>query len=668
MPLHLYAIFHLNLAFSSIEEEQRPEVIRRCYWPLLRLACDLDIPFGIEISGYTLETVSAIDSRWVEELRDLCDGKCELIGSGYAQLIGPLVPAEVNRRNLILGNDVYERLLGRRPAIAMINEQAYSAGLVRHYLDAGFKAIVMEWDNPFSNHPEWNPEWRYLPQMAAAQNGKAIPVIWNNSISFQKFQRYVHGELDLEGYLELISRHDNGLPRAFSLYGNDVEIFDFRPGRFSTEAAMEHDEWGRIRAFMERLMDDGRYKMTAPSELLALLKEPGGGNRLRLESPEAPIPVKKQEKYNITRWAVTGRDDLSINTKCQRIHDRLLASHDTADDDWRELCYLWSSDFRTHITDRRWRSYGKRIESYVRKMGAFSPDEGTCPALTDSFPPEVLFARNERNLSVTTHKVKISLNLRRGLAIDSLIFTDVCRESLCGTLPHGYYDDISSGADFYTGHFVFETPGRPKITDLTPVTPEVGWNTATKEVVVTATVETSLGRIIKKLTIGTRKGIVSLHYGFPWKILPVGSLRIGNVTLNPEAMRQDGLFYRTHNGGAEAESFEIDGKRISHGEATSFLVSAKQGVGLTEGMVEIGDSRKVLRIDVDRSQSVLLGLIAFKPVGSSYFCRLSFSASEMDETSKKRYLSNGFTCKLSLSASKQRDDKDPPHLSAKGSV
>jgi hypothetical protein len=36
--LHLFAVFHLNLAFSSIEENERPLVIERCYWPLLALA------------------------------------------------------------------------------------------------------------------------------------------------------------------------------------------------------------------------------------------------------------------------------------------------------------------------------------------------------------------------------------------------------------------------------------------------------------------------------------------------------------------------------------------------------------------------------------------------------------------------------------------------------
>ena len=60
------------------------------------------------------------------------EGNCEFVGSGYSQIIGPLVPAEVNGANLRLGNQVYEKMLGFRPDIALVNEQAYSAGLVQH--------------------------------------------------------------------------------------------------------------------------------------------------------------------------------------------------------------------------------------------------------------------------------------------------------------------------------------------------------------------------------------------------------------------------------------------------------------------------------------------------------------------------------------------------------
>ncbi|WDN90077.1 hypothetical protein BuS5_03047 [Desulfosarcina sp. BuS5] len=223
--LQLYTIFHLNIAYSSIEEEQRPEVIRRCYRPLLRLAQKYDLPF-------------------------------------------------------------YEQLLGFRPDIALVNEQAYSAGLVQHYIDAGYRAIIMERDNPYRLHPEWNLEWRYLPQIACGQHGEEISLIWNKAIAFQKFQRYAHGEMELAEYLEYLCGHLSDESRAF-FYGNDVEIFDFRPGRYYTEASLHEDgEWNRIDRLFEALLSDGRFSFIRPSQALDLLKFPEAGYRLHLESPE----------------------------------------------------------------------------------------------------------------------------------------------------------------------------------------------------------------------------------------------------------------------------------------------------------------------------------------------------------------------------------------------
>src|ERR1700743_525973 len=92
--LQFFAFFHLNLAFSSIEEERRDDVIRHCYWPLLRLAERHVI--GMEISGYTLEDVAARDPAWVTRARELiATDRIQLIGSGYSQMIGPLVRARV---------------------------------------------------------------------------------------------------------------------------------------------------------------------------------------------------------------------------------------------------------------------------------------------------------------------------------------------------------------------------------------------------------------------------------------------------------------------------------------------------------------------------------------------------------------------------------------------
>jgi len=642
MPLRLFSVFHLNLAYSSIEEEQRPEVVRRCYWPLLRLCREHKIPAGIEATGYTLETIASIDPGWVKELRQLCsDGLCEYIGSGYAQLIGPLVPAEVNEANLRLGNKVYESLLGHRPQIALVNEQAYSAGLVRHYKDAGYRAILMEWDNPASCHDDWEPGWRYLPQFAVGEDGEEIQLLWNNSISFQKFQRYAHGDMTLEAYVGYLEKHVAEEVRSFSLYGNDIEIFDFRPGRYQTEPELAAEsEWQRIKRLFEKLQADNRFLIVRPGEVLTMMNAPGAGNHLRLESPEQPIPVKKQGKYNITRWAVTGRNDLGINTSCWRIFEALRGSGADRDADWRELCYLWSSDFRTHITEKRWLRFLERMEPFERRIAAgktarpddFLDRQNGNGRVSHRGPrsSDISVRREDRYLTVESDLIRVRLDCKRGLAVSAMWFKGVSDDFLCGTLPHGYYDDIRLGADYYTGHVTMELPGQAKVTSLNAVDPTIGEEDY--ERVIRGSVNTRLGPIHKEIHVPAGSAQMKIRYELEWETIPAGSLRLGHITLNPAAFDRNTLFFRTHNGGYGAETFHLAGGDIDHGGAVSFLVSACNGIGVTGGVVDLGDARRTLRIVIDKMQSAMIGLVTYRRVGETYFYRVSFSAGEMDET------------------------------------
>ena len=83
---------------------------------------DTNIPVAFEFSGMTLEAIFDIDPELVEALKALWSaGKIEFVGSGYSQSIGPLMPLEVNKRNLALGNETYQRLLGQTPSTALIN-------------------------------------------------------------------------------------------------------------------------------------------------------------------------------------------------------------------------------------------------------------------------------------------------------------------------------------------------------------------------------------------------------------------------------------------------------------------------------------------------------------------------------------------------------------------
>ncbi len=290
--LELFAVFHLNLAFSSIEEEQRGEVIRRCYWPLLDLAASHG-PLGVELTGYTLEEIVRLDPEWCGRLKALIvRGAVELIGSGYAQLIGPLAPWRVSEANLRLGNETYRSVLGVRPSLALVNEQAYSAGLVPLYCDAGYRAILMDWDNPGAQHPEWPEETRYRPQRALGADGRSIGLLWTSTVAFQKLQRLAHGDITLAQYVEYVRTRRGSGDRVLCIYANDAEIFDFRPGRYRTEERLSSEsEWKSLARAFESLGREPGMRLVAPS---ALLGRPSAGGPLRLETAACPVPVKKQ--------------------------------------------------------------------------------------------------------------------------------------------------------------------------------------------------------------------------------------------------------------------------------------------------------------------------------------------------------------------------------------
>ena len=353
--LHAFALFHLNLAFSSIEEEQRAIVVRDCYRPLLALA--QRHPIGIEATAYTLEAIRTCDPAWLEDLAALIrNGRVEFIGSGHAQAIGPLLPADVVAANLRLGNLAYREMLGVTPKLALVNEQAYAGGLVAQYLDAGYEALLADWDNVANFHPNWLPEFRYGPQRALGSDGRDIGLIWTNTVAFQKLQRLAHDDITLDDYLSFVAGQRGENDRTLCLYASDAEIFGFRPGRYRTEEANQGGrEWQRMAEALAGVAALKDVKLVLPSETLKV-QTTGSHQKLRLETAAYPVPVKKQRKYNLTRWAVTGRDDIGVNAACQRIY-AALKKNGSPDTDWRELCRLWASDFRTHITEARWQGF-----------------------------------------------------------------------------------------------------------------------------------------------------------------------------------------------------------------------------------------------------------------------------------------------------------------------
>jgi hypothetical protein len=610
--------------YSSIEEENRKEVIDKCYWPIFDLV-KIGIPVGLEAPGVTLEIINDIDSAWIKALsQNISSGKIEFIGSGYSQIIGPLVPTKVNEWNQELGLEHYKKLLGvTTPILALVNEMAYSGGIVEHYINSGYEGIIMEWNNSRSVHPKWKNEWRYYPQKVVGGEGKTIPLIWADSIAFQKYQRYAHGEYDLGEYVEYIKTHIGDSDRFFPLYSNDIEIFNYRPGRYQTEAQFDdNSEWDRIIKLYTYLNKQDWCEFVFPSHVLHGLNNENGGQKLKLESSVQPIPVKKQEKYNINRWALTGRDDIGINSKCFQVYNSFIQDGNNNPKNWKELCYLWSSDFRTHITKKRWIDYKYRLDDYLFNWD--SKVGNTKQKLCD----KIDVVEDDNIVSINNSQYKVILNKNKGLSIQGLLFTNVGEKFLLGTLDHGYYDDISLGADYYSGHAVFERPGEHKVTDLGKVKPEI--------------IESDNGVIIK---INQKWGAYyfSQHIIFNNdRITFEKNIEANNIekaisrpfsyTFNPESWDKGSLYIKTFNGGSNCENFFLDGQNISHNDIYSSLISARHGFGNTEGIFIVGDKNKKLTFTCDMSVSALIPSIIYREMEYTYFFRLHYSAREIDET------------------------------------
>ncbi len=363
--LHTYLIFHANLKYSSVPMEHYPLILDRCYWPLLEMAMTEHLKIGIEFSAFTLERIDREDGTFVKTLRQCWEqGIVDVIGSGYIQAAFPTIPVEVNARNLAIGNDIYRSLLGRCPIIAYLNEQIYSSGLVQIYREAGYDVIVMDWDNS-AGHPQTEKVSLYRPQGVLGCEGKTLRLLWNSSILFQKFQHCVWGELTIQEFAASLMKHRSpDEERALPIYGSDLEIFDYKPHR-SEHFHFQHkaNDFLRIRGMLRYVKDMQNVLLSTPSEILEAFPSQ---TKVQIETSEIPIPCKKQERYNITRWSVCGRDNVKKNTQCYRLLKRIKQlewlvnlwgcqkkKEVELEKVWKKLCFLWASDFRTFTTDEK---------------------------------------------------------------------------------------------------------------------------------------------------------------------------------------------------------------------------------------------------------------------------------------------------------------------------
>ena len=314
----------------------------------------------------TLLEIKKLKPNFIRKLKQkINNGSIEIIGSGYSQLIGPLVPFEINQINQSYGLEIYKKLLNTRPSISLINEMTYSMSMTDILKMNKYKGFIMDRNNILKFRKDLNFD-KNFPSSSLSQSGNSLPILWSDTNVFQKFQQYIFGDIEEVEYVKYLKKilKNNLIP----IYSNDAEIFNFRPGRFDEERNLETNEWEKISDLIENLKNNENIEFLSPSQAFEkqIKNKP---IKDKLVSEPNPIPVKKQNKYNLSRWATTGRDDLWLNTLCYEIfNDAKKLDIKTQEKYLKKLCFFWSSDFRTHLTEKRWIKLKRDILKFQKQV------------------------------------------------------------------------------------------------------------------------------------------------------------------------------------------------------------------------------------------------------------------------------------------------------------
>ena len=639
MTQNAYLFFHLNLNFSSIEEDEFFNVVKKCYDPLLDLVEEDRLPIGIELTGWTLQRIQLIRPDWVARFKFLLNQRaCELIGSGYCQIIGPLAPYEVNNWNQKEGLRIYNEIVNIKPDIALVNEMVFSSSLVDLYYEHGYRGLAMDSENMKLALGNDDPHEIVLPNYAEGPKGATLPVLWTNSLLFQKVQHFAHGDISLDEYLSFMKKYTASESEAVCIYSNDAEVFDYRPGRFTTERPTHPEgEWQRVKKLLSNLASECDVKFVSPTE--ALLRANRGKTTFKLCSANYPIPVKKQAKYNLARWAVTGRNDLKINTLCHRILAVFIEREVTEQADWRDLCYLWSSDLRTHITSKKWQNALQVQKNLLNKYSI--PNKFTIEQklnkrevqISDNYVSEhgySLKLENENVFVIISSSLKLKLNLRRGLSIEALSFKSHDMTPCIGKQGHGKFRDITLGADYYSGGIVMDLPTqRKRITDLERITPKI-YILENRNLMLSVKINSSEGTISKTMTIEPNTEKVTLAFEFDNFNL-IGSVRVPITLLNSFSQAQ---WVSCANGGETYENFRLS-HDFDHTCSPSMFVSSNRGFGATTGQILICNDNRKINFNWNVRDAAVMPMMLRKTSGNQTLLRLLFSLQELDETIKE---------------------------------
>lgn len=334
--INLYSFFHLNLNFSALDNI--PEVLDTAYFNLLNEIDKQEFEIGIEASGYTLEMINKFKPEMINKINYLISKKkIFFIGSGYHQIISPLFPKKFVDKNIELGISTYSNFLEKKPKLYLVNEQVFNNSIISNYTKFNIYDLIIDSNLTLKNltlNKTHKPR-QYL------YNSKNVNIYWSHTILSQILQDYIYDKINSEEYYKSLEKI-NLKSGFYCFYGSDAETFDYRVKRYDYEKnSHKRNEYQRIFKLIENFKNTKKFKFIDFNSITKIKK-----NYINIKTDlNNPYLVKKQEKYNVSRWLNTSKYDLYIN-------NLILINEKRISNNWklykRECLYLLSSDLRTH--------------------------------------------------------------------------------------------------------------------------------------------------------------------------------------------------------------------------------------------------------------------------------------------------------------------------------
>jgi hypothetical protein len=631
-------LFHLNLLFSSIPIKDYQLIISQCYWRLSGLI-NSGIKFSIEANARTLEIISELDPGFIEFLKvNLSQKKIDFIGSGYAQMIYPTAPYHINLCNLEEGRKVYRKLINHNPRIALVNEMVFSRSMISLFKDAGYDCIVIDIDNASKALNKSKSEL-YKIHSLQGDGDNSINIIWSDSMLFQSFQRVIFNEISQDSYFHRLDRHlVSNNPEYTPIYTNDAEIFNYRPGRFLAESNIQSDEWKTIEGLLQKMVLKN-WNFYTLSEISNDSSRKSNKKTVLKYQPKISqaVIVKKQSKYNISRWSVTGKEDQFLNTICYKLSSKKYFNKLNSEHK-RFLLRLWGSDLRTHINAHKLSQEKKLIKSLQQflKLPNITHKISQEKIGKEYFKTNDYFQFFEDEISFVSDQVKATFQVNKGLALTSLQFKN--QDECITSFSNDYFADIDHGVDFFSGGILIEIPNKKlRITDY-KMPNKIKFYKDSNTRSIKSYFDLGYIELIKIITFHLN-GSLKYKYYLKASDRLDSSIRIGNLIF--KRYEEDKFEYASSIGGKEEELFPMD-DFFDHSRRISMIVSSESGLPATEGQIKVSSDHYSFRILLNHQKSFSLPMLINKKIEDKLFTRLIFSLSEVDDNSINKVIPNYF--------------------------